>query len=436
MKFVLPSALEHQAELWCDQTQDLRIAMVGPLGCGKSYALAIKALLLARANSGMDGMLVTPTHGMAELVHEREWPLIWESLGVKVHVGPDSFTWPKQLGSKLWIRSAEAPERLAGPNLAFVLYDEPGQQPREAWERGSVRARHPLAPVRQVVAAGTPEGINWFADEFSTPRAGYRTIWARGWHESLRSYRDQIRSAYGHDASLFAAYGRGQFVPLRVGRAYPAFVRTQHVVPVEYERCLDLVLACDFNVHAMRWLVLQVAPHEIRVLDEIALGEDRSTAAACRTFLERWNGGFHRGNVIVVGDASGQARHSSSSHTDYAVIREELSQGAFASVRMQLAPSNPPVKERIDAVNYHLAGRGLAVRIAQGCTELITDLERVAYREGSTELDKRDAQRTHASDAFGYAVWQLAKPRAQVKRSPIARVEVARSTADSPENWR
>jgi len=42
------------------------------------------------------------------------------------------------------------------------------------------------------------------------------------------------------------------------------------------------------------------------------------------------------------------------------------------------------------------------------CGELIKDLEEVMFKQDSGVIDKvRDPRRTHASDALGYAVWQL-----------------------------
>ena len=42
------------------------------------------------------------------------------------------------------------------------------------------------------------------------------------------------------------------------------------------------------------------------------------------------------------------------------------------------------------------------------CSELIKDFEEVTFKPDSGVIDKlRDPRRTHASDALGYAVWQL-----------------------------
>lgn len=402
------NGLTHQRELWQD-FQEGETALVGPLGCGKSFGLAIEQIVLRRANAGVDGMLVTPTFAMARMIHIPEWPRIWEQFGLNVRYESQrqAFLWP--WGDRTWIRSAENPARLAGPNLGDVTFDEPGQMVREAYERGTARARHPNARFRKIVFGGTPEGMNWFADLFAHPMEGRRTIWGRTWPKALASfYPERLVTLYGYDASLLDSYGRGKFVPLRVGRCYGPFDRARHqaIEPI-YDNELPLVLACDFNVDTMRWEVLQVTHKEVRYLDEIALGRGGDTTTAAKEFVTRW-GLRHRGRVVVTGDRSGQAR-STSGPTDYQIIGEELKRARFSSVSLSLPPKNPLHKHRVHNTNYHLSGRGLEVHVSRRCEELAKDWERVAWKKGIAEIDKSDPERTHASDAGDYALWQLAR---------------------------
>jgi hypothetical protein len=399
--------LSHQRALWRD-LEPGETAIVGPLGCGKSYALAIKQLILRRVNAGVDGMLVTPTFTMARMIHIEEWPKIWEDLGIKVKYESQrqAFLWP--WGDRTWIRSAENPARLAGPNLGDVTFDEPGQISREAYERGSARARHPKARVRRIELGGTPEGINFFADLFSHPKGDRRTIWGRAWPKSLASfYPQRLVDLYGYDDSLLDAYGRGKFVPLRVGRCYKPFDRAKHQEQVpRYDPSLPLMLACDFNVDAMRWEIGQMTTTEIRYLDEIALGRSGTTAEAAEEFVYRW-GNRHRGEVIVTGDAAGAAR-STSGQNDYQILRETL-EPRFRWLTFNVPKANPRQKDRVDQTNYHLAGRGMTIHIAPHIEELTKDWERVSWKKGQIQIDKSDPDRTHASDAADYMIWQLAR---------------------------
>lgn len=236
--------------------------------------------------------------------------------------------------------------------------------------------------------------------------------------EPLKAEKDYL---YDIDPEAADHIWGGGFEPPKFGRVYKGFRREVHVCPVEYKSCLDLILACDFNVHAMRWLVCQLSRTELTVLDEIALGQNETTESAAREFVRRWNCGFHRGNVIITGDATGKARHTSSTRTDYQTIIDECRAANFASVRQLVGERNPPVEERVAAVNWHLLGRGVDIRISPTCKKLITDLEMVTYRAGSSDLDKSDPELTHASDGLGYLVWNMMRPT-PAQQPPAARL--------------
>ena len=65
-----------------------------------------------------------------------------------------------------------------------------------------------------------------------------------------------------------------------------------------------------------------------------------------------------------------------------------------------LAPrKNPPVRDRVNAVNRLLREERITFT---NCPNLIMDMERNVWRNG--DIDKRDPEQSHASDAIGYAI--------------------------------
>jgi hypothetical protein len=363
---------------------------------------------------------------MARKTHVREWPAVLAAVGVPVRFlkSDAAFEWP--WGSRLWLGTADNPDSLAGPNMAFALFDEPGMMDDEAIERGTSRVRHPLAKLRQSIFTGTPEGTgNKFAAMFSDPSGGRRTIWARTWHRSMAHYRRQLLDIYGYDESLLATYVGGKFVPLRVGRAWKFYDPAVHNGEPAYDASSPLILACDFNVDALRWEVGQITPTTIHWLDEIALGSSGSSEAGAREFVRRWSS-RHLGQVIVTGDAAGKWR-STSGKTDYQIIQEEV-RPHFSNVLFDLPAGNPRVKDRVDNTNYHLAGRGRTVVVSSRCKELRSDWSACAWKKGIPELDKSDPVRTHAAEAADYAVWR----RARVLRSTSVGAGAGGSLAADP----
>jgi hypothetical protein len=78
---------------------------------------------------------------------------------------------------------------------------------------------------------------------------------------------------------------------------------------------------------------------------------------------------------------------------------------------MHLSKANPPVKDRVNAVNAMLSNALLETRtwIDPACTELAKDFRTVQWKRDSAgnttgQIDKSDVSRTHVSDAYGYFV--------------------------------
>jgi hypothetical protein len=96
--------------------------------------------------------------------------------------------------------------------------------------------------------------------------------------------------------------------------------------------------------------------------------------------------------------------------TDYTTLQHFLYKAGFKNARLRVPASNPPVLDRVRRVNGMLTNALGEVRleIDGKCVELIKDMEEVLFKPESGVIDKTsDSQRTHASDALGYAVWEL-----------------------------
>jgi hypothetical protein len=141
---------------------------------------------------------------------------------------------------------------------------------------------------------------------------------------------------------------------------------------------------------------------------------DSNTLAACEELLsrtEKWHTGFPL-EIYVYGDATGEQHRTSSSRTDWQIVRDFFGRHTDryrASFRVPSA--NPPVKDRVNCVNTLLrnyAGQHRML-VDQGCRHLIQDFEQVSWKSDPhgnmlADLDKSDPKRTHVSDAVGYYV--------------------------------
>ena len=101
----------------------------------------------------------------------------------------------------------------------------------------------------------------------------------------------------------------------------------------------------------MSSVICQQRGGEVSVLDEIVL-RTSSTPEVCQEFAQRW--GDHAAGLVVYGDASGSARHSSSRESDFHIIREFFREHRRLNPVLRVPRRNPPVRDRVNAVNAKL----------------------------------------------------------------------------------
>ena len=208
---------------------------------------------------------------------------------------------------------------------------------------------------------------------------------------------------------------QASFENLATGMVYYAFDRDANVRAWNHDPRLPLFWSLDFNINPMCAVIGQREDDWVYVLDEAVL-PDSNTTAACEAFLERSAAWVARSylpvQVDVYGDATGDARRSSASQTDWQLVRDFLHQhhDLYKPV-FHIGSSNPAVRDRVNCLNAKLCNQAGTRRllIAPRCKQLIQDMERVHWKTDSNgnalnEIDKSDPARTHASDALGYMI--------------------------------
>ena len=119
--------------------------------------------------------------------------------------------------------------------------------------------------------------------------------------------------------------------------------------------------------------------------------ERASTEQACSEFLNRY--GAHNGPIEIFGDASGNKRQTSNAgaESDWQAIRAFFARhsGEF-QVSYKYKRDNPVVRDRVAAMNGMLQNAlgQSKLFVDPGCKHLVRDLERVAWKPGTTVLDQ------------------------------------------------
>lgn len=209
------------------------------------------------------------------------------------------------------------------------------------------------------------------------------------------------------------------------GGVFHAFDRDYNVRPCLYDPKLPIVVGSDFNVDPMCWILGHRYGDRIEWFDEIFI-RDTNTPAALNVLHGRYSD--HEGGFQFYGDATGQARKTSASQSDYDHIMNDARFKKLGRTT-HYTPGNPAVQDRFAACNAMLcAANDFRRMFVDGrCVHLITDLEGRHYRPGTTEV-KDTGDLGHMTDAMGYPVHKLFPIRVLIEYESPQVIEILPET--------
>lgn len=427
-----------QEQFFDDDTPDATLLFTGGWGSGKTSSLMAKMLKLSSINAPLVGLWTVPDYSH---IHDTILPTLTD---VDAESGEPWFLLPGQYhyhetrhvltwdgGGPIQFVTAENPKSIAGPNVAFCGTDEPGSIKREAWRNTTARVRHPGAKLRQKVAAGTPEGLNFLADLFGPDRDVNHRLYRMSTLDNPylpESYLREIR-ANATEAEL-AAYIEGKFVNMTGALAYPAFNAATQMRVLTPDPALPLRFAFDFNVDPMTLVIGQqwmgAAGPEFGVLESVSIMAS-TVQDVCAEAVRRypsWPAG-----VVVYGDASGKNRSHQSLRSNYEIIRELC--GRIGPLTLKVPVENPPVALRLNSVNRLCRDARGVTRVwlngdpqtpkTSPCRSLVKSLEQTVKKSGTDDVWKKPGETvTHAGEALGY--WVTVEAPAVRPAAPVASI--------------
>jgi len=440
-----------QEQFFDDDTPEGTLLFTGGWASGKTMTLAAKMLKLSAMNAPLPGIWCVPDYGH---IHDTILPTLTDTdpdTGEPWFLGPSQMHYHEtrhvlswEGGGNVLFVTAENPRSIAGPNVAFCGTDEPGSIKQEAWRNTIARVRHPSAKLRQKVAAGTPEGLNYLAEQFGPDMAeGYRkyVMPTRDNVELLKhhpEYLEQVK-ANATEAEL-AAYLDGKFVNMTGALAYSAFTAERQMRPIDLDPTLPLRISFDFNVDPMSAVVGQqrMGPYgpEFAVYEAIAIMAS-TVFDVCAEVIKRyprWTPG-----VVVYGDASGKSRTHQSLKSNYDHIRSAL--GQIGPVTLKVPTANPPVALRLNSVNRLCMDARNVTRLwlngdpqtprSSPCRELVKSLQQTVKKSGTDDVWKKPGETiTHTGDALGY--WLTMEAPAQTMRPSVASITAKHGDPSKP----
>jgi hypothetical protein len=345
-------------------------------------------------------------------------------------------TWRLKNGSIITFKSADAGRDVfQSAARDAVLFDEicEWEVYKEATFRVAGGQRRLLIRLAATLLPplGQAGGVSWFFPQFIKPwwAGGNKEntpndanpdpnldIFTMGMRENPSISRDEIarlESMFPPDSPERRIRIDGELLQTVGGSlAYAAYNphihRDDKITPANKDYRFPICLCVDFNVTPCLWELAQYIDNTWYVFDEIRM-DDCNIPAMVREFRDRYP--HHGAEIKIYGDWAGRARSPQSGHTNYYLMQEAF-KGYPAPVNLYVPTTgNPPVRDRLNAMNRQLMGIDGRVGIVIGpnCVELDADFCEVLRAADGGILKAKNPQspyffRTHASDALGYAV--------------------------------
>lgn len=378
------------------QCEDRFTSFIGGIGSGKSFAGAVKMLMLALRRRVV-GVVTAPTYPMLRDATLRTYLDLARPFMADWHKSEMMLT--LRNGSELLFRSADEPDRLRGPNLHAWHGDEASLYSKDVWPImiGRLRAN---GQAGHAWLTTTPKGRNWLYER----QAEIRLFRART--------RDNPHLAPEFIASLEASY-TGQFARQELEGEFVAF---EGLVYDEFDR----------GVHVQRrdgpWrrVVLALDEGYTNPAVILAMGEDNDGRA--HVLSE-----FYRRRVLQ-GDVVGETKRLADELRPDTVVVDPSAAGLVAelhSVGVYATAANNDVFPGIQGVKGRLARAGDGrprLTIDPACVNLLAEFESYVWKEHKTTglKDEPEKANDHAMDAlrYGIAALDTRPPRTTTVRNP------------------
>jgi hypothetical protein len=315
-------------------------------------------------------------------------------------------------------RSMEKPETIVGFKIGKALIDELDVLKKDkaqlAWRKIIARMRAKAEGLANGIdVTTTPEGFQfvhhqWVKEVRAKPELAslYGMVQASTYDNELNLPADYIPSLLAsYPQQLIEAYLDGQFVNLMAGTVYHAYKRDLNGCSDVPEGGESIHIGMDFNVGKMAGIVHVVRQGEPRAAAEIIDAYDTPDMIrrVKETFWQHDGNGYRKSREITVyPDASGGSRRSvNAAETDIRLLRD-------AGFHVSAPDANPPVKDRVNAMNAMFCNAQGQRRYrvnATACPVYADHLEQQVWAPNG-EPDK-SAGTDHTNDAGGYFIHRM-----------------------------
>jgi len=375
-------------------------AIVAGLGAGKSRAATMRLLLLMLGNPGINTLYTMPTYGLLKLRAIPGFVDDLNMLGLPHSLNKSDYSITIAGLGTVYFRSYDNPNRLIAFEVAHSVADEldvlSKEQAAVVWRKISERTRQPSKVPNSIAAATTPDqGFSGFVYDRWVVRADDSTELIKA--STLSNpylpdgYVDQIRANY--DPALAEMYINGEFVSLTQNKVYHYFDRETHGTDRTIQPGDRLHIGVDFNVGGCCAVVFVIDDDKPAAVDEFVSHDTRD-------IINNLQSRYPGYDVTIYPDSSGRSERTNASASDIDILLS-------AGYRVDAPPSNPFIRDRVNAMNSMLAHGRMSVNVNK-CPRFATAMETQGYNErGEPEKFNSHPAIDDWVDAPGYCISYL-----------------------------
>jgi PBSX family phage terminase large subunit len=309
-------------------------------------------------------------------------------------------------GSQIYCTGLDDPEKIKSiPYITGWWLEEASELTLHDFLQCDLRMRSNVKDYQQIALSFNPVAkSNWVYKEFFEKDKD-DCIKIKSTYQDNRflpeTYISVLEKMINSDEQYYNVYCKGDWGTLD-GLVYYNFNRDIHLIKpcIDIGRHSEIFIGMDFNVNPMSALVFVEEAGKSYCIDTITL-KNSNTHEMAKEIINRYPQ-FNIENVHVYPDASGGSRKTSADIgvTDISIL---LSYGFDVCRPFK----NPPVKDRINSVNFRLkdidGNPQMFIEASPQNEELIRCFEGLNYKDGSNQVDKSTGL-DHLLDACGYYI--------------------------------
>ena len=385
-------------------------AFVGGYGSSKTYSGALAICIHAYEWPGINMGYFAPTYSTIRDVFyetiEEVAGMVGLTASVRIGDHEVDLSEGNQYRATIKCRSMDNPKSIIGFKIGHAMIDEldvlTAEKAQIAWRKIIARMRYDIPGLKNGIdVTTTPEGFKqtykmFVSDPQKKPalKKNYGLIQASTYDNAANLPGDYIPSLLeAYPGELIDAYLNGKFVNLTSGTVYRNYNRKMHESSETIKPNEPLLVGMDFNIDNMAATIYVQRPDGLHAVAE--LKDILDTPAMVEMLEAKYRGKDDLHRIIVYPDASGKSRKSvGANETDISLLKN-------AGFTIRVKPSNPSVRDRINATNKAFEDGWMHIN-ATACPRVAECFEQQAYDKNG-EPDKKSGF-DHQNDASTYPI--------------------------------